>query len=59
VNYEWWIEVSAGHLVVTALAIIAAHFILRYVQRRIRRESMSRSVPREEGEVSRVLGLSI
>jgi hypothetical protein len=59
VNYEWWMEVSAGHLFVTALGIIAAHFALRYVQWRIRREHMSRSVPREEGEVSRVLGLSI
>jgi hypothetical protein len=59
VNYEWWIEVSAGHLIVTTLGIIAAHFALRYVQWRIRRESVSRSVAQEEGEVSRVLGLSI
>jgi hypothetical protein len=59
VNYEWWIEVSAGHLIVTTLLIIAAHFALRYVQWRIRRESVSRSVAQEEGEVSRVLGLSI
>jgi hypothetical protein len=59
VNYEWWIEVNAGHLIVTALLIIAAHFVLRYVQWRIRRERVSRSVPQEEGEVSRVLGLSI
>jgi hypothetical protein len=44
VNYEWWIEVSAGHLVVTTLGIIAAHFALRYVQWRIRRERVSRSV---------------
>jgi hypothetical protein len=58
VNYEWWIEVSAGHLIVTTLGIIAAHFALRYVQWRIRRERVSRSV-QEEGEVSRVLGLSI
>jgi hypothetical protein len=59
VNYEWWIEVSAAHLFVTALLIIAAHFALRYVQWRIRRERMSRIVSREEGEGSRVLGLSI
>jgi hypothetical protein len=59
VNYEWWIEVSAAHLVVTTLLIIAAHFALRYVQWRIRRERVSRSVAQEEGEVSRVLGLSI
>jgi hypothetical protein len=59
VNYEWWIEVSAGHLIVTTLGIIAAHFALRYVQWRIRRERVSRSVAQEEGEVSRVLGLSI
>jgi hypothetical protein len=59
VNYEWWIEVSAGHLVATTLLIIAAHFALRYVQWRIRRERVSRSVAQEEGEVSRVLGLSI
>ncbi len=56
VNYEWWIEVSAGHLVVTTLLIIAAHFALRYVQWRIRRERVSQM---EEGEVSRVLGLSL
>jgi hypothetical protein len=59
VNYEWWIEVSAGHLFVTALGIIAAHFALRYVQWRIRRERVSRSAAQEDGEVSRVLGLSI
>jgi hypothetical protein len=59
VNYEWWIEVSAGHLIVTTLLIIAAHFALRYVEWRIRRERISRSVSQEEGEVSRVLGLSI
>jgi hypothetical protein len=59
VNYEWWIEVSAGHLVVTTLLIIAVHFALRYVQWRIRRERVSRSLAQEEGEVSRVLGLSI
>jgi len=59
VNYEWWIEVSAGHLVVTILGIIVAHFALRYIQWRIRRERVSRSVAQEEGEVSRVLGLSI
>jgi cytochrome c biogenesis protein CcdA len=59
VNYEWWIEVSAGHLVITALLIIAAHFALRYVQWQIRRERVSRSGAQEEGEVSRVLGLSI
>jgi hypothetical protein len=59
VNYEWWIEVSAGHLIVTTLGIITAHFALRYVQWRIRRELVSRSVAQEEGEVSRVLGLSI
>jgi hypothetical protein len=59
VNYEWWIEVSAGHLIVTALLIIAAHFALRYVQWRIRQERVSRSFAQEEGEVSRVLGLSI
>jgi hypothetical protein len=58
-NYEWWIEVSAGHLIVTTLGIIAAHFALRYVQWRIRRERVSRSFAQEEGEVSRVLGLSI
>jgi hypothetical protein len=59
VNYEWWIEVSAGHLIVTTLGIIAAHFALRYVQWRIRKERVSRSITQEEGEVSRVLGLSI
>jgi hypothetical protein len=59
VNYEWWIEVSAGHLIVTTLGIIAAHFAFRYVQWRIRRERVSRNVAQEEGEVSRVLGLSI
>ena len=59
VNYEWWIEVSASHLIVTTLGIITAHFALRYVQWRIRRERASRSVAQEEGEVSRVLGLSI
>jgi hypothetical protein len=59
VNYEWWIEVSAGHLIVTTLLIIAAHFALRYVRSRIRRERASRNVTQEEGEVSRVLGLSI
>ena len=59
VNYEWWIEVSAGHLLVTAFFIIAAHFALRYVQWRIRREHVGRSFAQEEGEGSRVLGLSI
>ena len=59
VNYEWWIEVSAGHLIVTTLLIIAAHFALRYVQWRIRRERIRGSAAQEEGEVSRVLGLSI
>jgi hypothetical protein len=59
VNYEWWIEVSAGHLLVTTLLIIAAHFALRYVQWRIRKERVNRSFTQEEGEVSRVLGLSI
>jgi hypothetical protein len=59
VNYEWWIEVSAGHLFVTALGIIAAHFSLRYLQWRIRRERVRGSAAQEEGEVSRVLGLSI
>ena len=59
VNYEWWIEVSASHLIVTTLGIITAHFALRYVQWRIRRERVSRSAAQEEGEVSRVLGLSI
>ena len=59
VNYEWWIEVSAAHLVITALGIIAAHFALRYVQWRIRRERVSRMVTQEDGEVSRVLGLSL
>jgi hypothetical protein len=59
VNYEWWIEVSAGHLLVTTLGIIAAHLALRYVQWRIRRERVRGSVAQEEGEVSRVLGLSI
>jgi hypothetical protein len=59
VNYEWWIEVSAGHLIVTTLGIVAAHFALRYVQWRIRRERVRRSAGQEEGEVSRVLGLSI
>jgi hypothetical protein len=59
VNYEWWIGVSAGHLIVTTLGIIAAHFVLRYVQWRIRRERVSRSVAQEEGEVTRVLGLSL
>ncbi len=59
VNYEWWIEASAGHLIVTALGITATHFALRYVQWRIRRERVSQSVAQEEGEVSRVLGLSI
>ncbi len=38
VNYEWWIEASAGHLVITILGIITAHFALRYIQWRIRRE---------------------
>ena len=59
VNYEWWIEVSAGHLLVTTLLIIAAHFALRYVQWRIRKERVNRNFTQEEGEVSRVLGLSI
>jgi hypothetical protein len=59
VNYEWWIEVGAGHLIVTTLLIIAAHFALRYVEWRIRRERVSQSVAQEEGEVSGVLGLSI
>jgi hypothetical protein len=59
VNYEWWIEVSVGHLIVTTLLIIAAHFALRYVQWRIRRERVRGSAAQEEGEVSRVLGLSI
>ena len=59
VHYEWWIEVSAGHLIAATLLIIAAHFALRYVQWRIRRERISRGVAPEEGEVSRVLGLSI
>ncbi len=59
VNYEWWIEVSAGHLIVTTLGITAAHFTLRYVQWRIRRERGRGSLVQEEGEVSRVLGLSI
>ena len=54
VNYEWWIEVSAGHLIVTTLLIIAAHFALRYVQWRIRRERIRGSAAQEEGEVSRV-----
>jgi predicted permease len=59
VNYEWWIEARVGHLIVTTVLIIAAHFALRYVQWRIRREQVRRSVAQEEGEVSRVLGLSI
>jgi hypothetical protein len=59
VNYEWWIEVSAGHLIATTLLIIAVHFALRYVQWRIRRERIRGSVAQDEGEVSRVLGLSI
>ena len=59
VNYEWWIEVSASHLIVTTLSIVTAHFALRYVQRRIRRERVSGTIAQEEGEVSRVLGLSL
>jgi hypothetical protein len=59
VHYEWWIAVSAGHLIAATLLIIVAHFALRYVQWRIRRERISRGVAPEEGEVSRVLGLSI
>jgi hypothetical protein len=59
VHYEWWIEVSAGHLIVAILLVITAHFALRYVQWRIRRERTSRGAAQEEGEVSQVLGLSI
>jgi hypothetical protein len=58
VHYEPWVEASAAHLITTTLLIVAAHYALRYVRWRVRRERASQSAATEEGEVSRVLGLS-
>ena len=57
-HYESWIEASAGHLIATTLFVVAAHFALRYIRRRMRRERASRRPAEDEGEVSQVLGLS-
>jgi hypothetical protein len=57
VDYEPWIEAAAGHLIATALFIMAAHVAIQFVHERIAAKQDSCKGFEDEGELFQTLGL--